>query len=1454
METGSASISKVTGMHALLMTGRVFPLIARQLQTRLPLRDLHWKSSTRPLRSIDFLHVELVPSKETAPSTPASRVGTPAAGPEENPLTLAPEGRRHQIPGLRQTPYLKIYLLRCDDSETYKNSSRKSVREWLKTQASPSQSSSSKSAQDNHDAFEWLILHVVVPNTAAAAQPRSSGSLAKNEGIQTDKSGTSKGLLGRSSNTILEKVKADFNVSSKSAPDRVSQIRVQPDEMPQNVLASKPASSPVDYEEGASERAIAWHDLISKLKSLILSSFNLRVSQYEDDIRERNAQSALPGWNFCTFFVLKEGLARGFESVGLVDDALVGYDELSLGLDHAIQDHHNGGAGSRSDSFLAYTEELKQILEKVKDDRPIDPIWETGAKVISPFKKSYSEMILTTNISVFDFQCYIFARQMTILLRMGILHSSELASLRQDNTSATAPRQLSEAETDDLAPLSELCRRTSIFIASISRVMRDDLLHAAEMIKMKPSSSVIDNIVSSWAFAIADQVLESTNSASLSSSVQNQIFQGPPQKLHFLAEKTSRPARNSSLALKQSMPHNAISILDRVGEKVLSNSLSAQSEARSSDLENLAGNRADLFMLQRQILERSAASQAWLIGLSKLGAENSSKSEGFKEINLSDDVDTTENVSSAISEPDSNGSRLQGILHAAIYSALSTIDAFRTFYEELTNHSLAHYLTATRQNAIERLIADIALVKFEVGDYVAAATYLSRVAPVYSERQWGMIESSLAKVHAECLKKLNRRDEYVQMLLNLLARSVAREKSYLELRQRKRPLASNSGPWLDEDLMATEVSLNELISFSETLPYERYVSMERYFSDINVEPFIRHFGNRDGCALQIRLRHVLQEQLTVDETTLCLRMADEGITREITFRRGDAVELTIGMNSIAVHANVTVFGTFTVEKIILKAKKISFEFEPFSAEEKVSVLTLPDENTHKSKHLKRMPRILLYPKSNALDVQIRNSRDIHIDKKRHLDLECSTGQNRIDLAELHLRSATAGLRLHTADATIVEGEAELSKAKMTGVIEFANASADTKVIIRIPYDLEDGQRRILIGVDLTYNTLMGKFEYLSNPSLPTDLALDVNVHDLFKSSALYSSFRVRPSKGTPLQILDVNLKGSGRFDIEAPPCKITPMLVFPKQEATVMYKIKQKPAQTGRQPPAEEKPLTLAVNYVCVHEAAISAIEKRLGEALSRTEFCDLGRVVLRRLSAAMRKLGPDYYTHVALLNEVGTPVYDFVDWGSLLYHLPPEISKRLDVWLRNWHAENSIFPLIIPYSAEDVPEHLHQTITIAVSLPRLHILHTVSLSLPESASHLFSTGSLIPATVTISHTRQWETPFTSEPLEFTYDIDAPTDTWLIGGQRRTKFAAREDEVLTWTIMLMPLKSGRLFLPSMEARLVDRTAANWTCETDYRSSAKTVVVIEDVSTTTVALTDGTGGSEAILISSEPRMH
>lgn len=477
----------------------LFPLVQDQLASRFPLKNLHWKSPTRPLRSIDSLHVDLVPSLDsvrvssvTSPGLSLPDGSQPTITPTSAEHTRGPsKERRHQIPGLRQTPYLKVYLLRCDDSETYKSTVRKQLREWVKTHTPPSQSSSSASTQENHDAFEWMILHVVMPNTSAASQPRGSTHTATGEKEKT----SAVSRFTRGTSTILEKIRADFNSASKSAPDRVAQVRLPKEAVPPHMLPAAVAVTSPPITESPQEQERSWNDVIARFKTLILLSFDLRVSQYEEDIREKDSQRALPGWNFCTFFILKEGLARGFESVGLVEDALLGYDELSIGLDSIIRDQANEGGEAQGGVLLQYSDDLYQQvaeisklsqeteegqMESLHDDKPINAQ-----------KKDYRGLILSNNISIFDFRCYIFARQMSLLSRLGNSQSarSDLAAKLQPRPTASVLQRSvddsgvgtrsvgSSSDTEDLLSLAELCSRALNFITFAGRLLRDDLMN-----------------------------------------------------------------------------------------------------------------------------------------------------------------------------------------------------------------------------------------------------------------------------------------------------------------------------------------------------------------------------------------------------------------------------------------------------------------------------------------------------------------------------------------------------------------------------------------------------------------------------------------------------------------------------------------------------------------------------------------------------------------------------------------------------------------------------------------------------------------------------------------------------------------------------------------------------------------------------------------------------------------
>lgn len=463
----------------------LFPLIHTQLLSRLPLRKLHWKSPSRPLRSIESLRVELVPSAQTvaagkALSSSQDGVPTPShSSPQDaadssnrnSVQQMTPEvevHRRHQIPGLRQTPSLKIYILRCDDTDTYRSTSRRLLREWVSANTSKSTKSSS---QENHDAFEWLIVHVVLPETPAALQPRWSKS-SEGEAHMTEKSSSSK-WPGKSTNTILEKIKSDFNQSSKSEPDRVAQIRVR-----KQKDSSAAASVVAPGSETLREWESSWGDLISKLKTLLLASFNLRVMQYEDDVRERDSQRALPGWNFCTFFVLKEGLARVFESVGLNEDALVTYDELAAGLETTIRTQLSADSLDLGRDFLPYTVELRDAVVAELSASPESTVayWNSD-QPLNISDKDYRTAIVSNNISIFDFQNYIFSRQLTLLLRLSKLRKPLTHDVPNNTGEPTADSRLVKATSDaeDITFLEEFQRRAATFVTLIARVLRADL-------------------------------------------------------------------------------------------------------------------------------------------------------------------------------------------------------------------------------------------------------------------------------------------------------------------------------------------------------------------------------------------------------------------------------------------------------------------------------------------------------------------------------------------------------------------------------------------------------------------------------------------------------------------------------------------------------------------------------------------------------------------------------------------------------------------------------------------------------------------------------------------------------------------------------------------------------------------------------------------------------------------
>jgi len=936
----------------------VYQLLSPGLLQRLPLRDLHWESHAGPLRSIKSIHIDLVPSAETRPLSSSSTadltrvrssdsaasgddgfrtqaLGKPSAD-RERPDSRSglPRGtvkeRRHQIPGLRQTPYLKVFFLRCDDSETYKSQARKQVREWIKEHTPPAQSTTKISAQENHDAYEWLIVHIIVPNTAAATQARTST---------------------KGSSTILEKLRADFNGTSKSAIDRIAQIRIGINDVPYDLLPRVVPAIPGSYTETAQENAEAWSDLIQKFKSLILASFDMRVSQYEDDIREKDAQRALPGWNFCTFFVLKEGLARGFESVGLVEDALVGYDELAVGLDAIIREQAIAGSGAEhGGSFLPYTEDLRKQLERCRaavhnekgidgedTDGPIDLQCAHEAQdhdeiPLSASRKNYRDLILANNISIFDFRCYLFARQLSLLLRMANAWPSReelLAKLKEQRETSLqgvaarkAPKQ-PEEDTENLAILGEICRRALDFVGSISHIMREDLVasdryrrqqgnpkedeDASKIISDPVTIEITKNMVSSFIFAVAQQILALTSTKSLPIPPSTLAPPNGKMSIHGQEPKATipepktmmHPARSTSLRVNSREPTSPGIFPGRRPGVPDQADAKPGSALIKTGLEELAAHRAELYVLSRSVLERLGGERAWPVGWNAVVEIQGGVSD-MEDVEL--DAKDVRNEQKQQKVPNMQPS-LHGIDNKLLRTGLDNRDDFYRLYETLTDKALRHYTVADHIQSVQTKMVDLAILKFHLGDYAAAASYFYRMTPFYGEGGWQGIEMCMLVMYTKCLKQLMQTEEYVRVALKLLGKGAAVEAA--NLRRRSALKVGMDDNIENDENVSVDGYLEELMTIIPTLQRDTHVPLQSFFANVEIDGNVIYDEDQDSFMLRLKLSYRLRDELRIDKAKARMVPVAGGQGRDIWLETEDPVVIKYGVTRLQLRSNVS---------------------------------------------------------------------------------------------------------------------------------------------------------------------------------------------------------------------------------------------------------------------------------------------------------------------------------------------------------------------------------------------------------------------------------------------------------------------------------------------------------------------------------------------------------------------
>ncbi|ELU39468.1 TRAPPC10 domain-containing protein [Rhizoctonia solani AG-1 IA] len=293
-----------------------FAVLLESLRSRVqPLRNLHWKPSAGTLpnssiRTIQSVDAELIPLDLGISSARLSAVD----GFGGDGMT------RSQIPvTVLAKPFINLWLGMCEVKLTCSVKVRRQLKDWV----------ASVTTQSKRDQ-EWLI---VLVNISSPGQD-ATGSAGKR--------------LFQMKGSIIDRMRADFTLAKR---DRCVQL---------------------NYVTGGQDDPAAWTELIAKIKDAIITTLDSRIADRIDDVRRTEAQRAVPGWNFCTFFVLKESIAESFEGMTLLDAALLQYSELEKNL---------------------------SWFGKLGGTAPGDD----AAPLLSVTKKPYRDLIMSNNISVFDF-------------------------------------------------------------------------------------------------------------------------------------------------------------------------------------------------------------------------------------------------------------------------------------------------------------------------------------------------------------------------------------------------------------------------------------------------------------------------------------------------------------------------------------------------------------------------------------------------------------------------------------------------------------------------------------------------------------------------------------------------------------------------------------------------------------------------------------------------------------------------------------------------------------------------------------------------------------------------------------------------------------------------------------------------------------------------------------------
>ena len=362
-------------------------------------------------------------------------------------------------------------------------------------------------------------------------------------------------------------------------------------------------------------------------------------------------------------------------------------------------------------------------------------------------------------------------------------------------------------------------------------------------------------------------------------------------------------------------------------------------------------------------------------------------------------------------------------------------------------------------------------------------------------------------------------------------------------------------------------------------------------------------------------------------------------------------------------------GWHSLDRILVDSGNIHFTYDPVATS--VSALFAEPGNRF-SPPIGKVghTRVLVWPQAHALDLRLTHHHKIHLEKPRSILAEISSGWNDVSRGKLVLRAGSAGLRLHTGDAGLLDGDSTLLDQSQTGSICFGAIMANSTIVIEIPYALESDLREIVVKMEVSYNTQYGDFIYACNPKIPILLPLGVSVQDIFQNDALFSRFTISTVNATPVRVTKCHLQSSVDFEVSSPSLTNDALDIFARQPLSLISRIHRRRAGDvkvhGNR--LNQKKLILEVEYRCLDQEIVRSVEFCVLESLKAAHLQSFSRLLMPWLTKNLcSRLTAHEIELSGLLREISVHRIVGSNWDMISSGIQPTYRHKIATWLTSW-------------------------------------------------------------------------------------------------------------------------------------------------------------------------------------------